>query len=95
MTITYNSLYVMRSSKMSLSSNKMKIQFSKAMGASHFELYFGENLIIIDLMFSGIQPFLKQSNAKEIEQYYCLYLKINIKSPDSLCVIISHILILV
>ena len=33
--------YVIRSSKMSLNSNNMKIQFSSAMCASHLELYFG------------------------------------------------------
>ena len=42
-------MYVMRSSKMSLNSNKMKIEFLIDIYASQLELYFGENPIEIEL----------------------------------------------
>ena len=45
---------VMRSIKMSLNSNIMKIQFSSAMCASHLVLCFGETPIRIDLTVPGI-----------------------------------------
>ena len=68
----------MRSSKMSLNSIKMKMQFSSAVCAKDLEIYLGENPITIGRTVLEIYPFKccsKQCNTKEIDCYYWLYVK--------------------
>ena len=48
----------MRSNKMSLNSNKIKIQFLIAIYAPYLELYFGENSIKIGLLVPEILTIL-------------------------------------
>ena len=60
---------------------KINTWFSCSLYASTSELYYTENTINIEHTVPEISPIYtcsKQSNTKEIECYYCLYLKINI-----------------
>ena len=95
MKLSYHCLsIVMPSSKMSLNSNKMKIQFSNTMYALLLELYFGENPIKIGLTIPEILSFQccsKQYDTKRIGNYYWLYLGINIS--EFRLILLDHITI--